>query len=302
MKQLKVRLRLLLITSACILLTISAGFCMQTFGRGEKVVIGAKNCTEQHVVSELLSQLIERETDIQVVRKFNLEGTTICFNALKSKTIDIYVEYTGTAVLDILKEPILSGSLFDYVKETFQSKYGIIWLDRLGFSNQYVLITRRDLNLMKISDLETNPGLQLAYDQEFAARLEAKLLKAHYNGISYKKLMDNVLLYFSLASGSVDVISGFSTGGRLADPRFVVLEDDRGALPTYEAAPMITEECLEKHPELERVLRLLKGAISTEEMSRLNYLVEIEGRDVKSVASDFLKFGLKDRRTLEEKI
>jgi len=288
MKQLRAKLKILLIGVLSILFLISVAFGIETMGGGPKIVIGAKNCTEQHILSEIIAQLVERETDLRVIRKFNLEGTTICFNALKSKTIDLYVEYTGTAILDILKESIPSFPLYEYVKGVFETKFGIIWLNRLGFSNQYVLIARRDSGLQKISDLERGVDLRVAFDPEFAARLEPELLALHYEGTSYQKLMDQVLLYFSLANHSIDVMSGFSTDGRLVDSQFVSLEDDRDVLPRYEAAPMVTKACLDKHPELLDVLKKLDGVISTQEIRQLNYHVEIEGKDSKQVAAEFL--------------
>lgn len=289
MKLLKARLKLLLLLFGGFVAALSIIFSIQTFSGMGRVVIGAKNCTEQHFLAEVMAQLIERETDLKVVRKFNLEGTTVCFNALKSKTIDIYIEYTGTAILDILKEPVPQGSLYNYVSRVFQERFGIKWLGMLGFSNQYTLVTRRDLGVKSITELSHVPGLEIAYDPEFSIREEAKLLKKAYGGIVCQQLMDQVLLYFSLGNGTIDVMSGFSTDGRLLDPRFVVLEDDAQCLPAYEAAPMITASSIQKHPELVSVIQKLEGAFTTEEMSYLNYRIEVEGEDVVEVASSWIE-------------
>lgn len=289
MKELKAKLKRLSIFCFSLLLLFFVLFGFRTYGGGEKMVIGAKNCTESHILGEILAQMIERKTDLKVVRKFNLEGTSICFEALRSHTIDAYVEYTGTAVLEILKEPLPKEGLFEYLQEVFEDRYGMYWLDRLGFSNQYVLITRKELLIDRISQLQEHPELRLAVDPEFASRVESSLLNQNYQNTSHTKLMDQVLLYFSLKSGGIDVISGFSTDGRLFDPEFVTLVDDRTCLPTYEAAPLITKQSLQKHPQIAGVFAMLKGAITTETMSRLNYRVEIEGEDVGEVARHFIQ-------------
>ena len=253
------------------------------------VVIGAKNCTEQHILSEILAILIEKKTNLTVIRSFNLGGTSICFNALNSGAIDIYFEYTGTALLDILKEPITTQPLHSYLKEQFEKKFNVTWLDPLGFSNQYVLITRSDMGLKKISEMDLYPHLRVAFDPEFSARLESSLLKSSYPFGWDPKLMDSVFLYFALLKEGVDVISGASTDGRLVDSHLIALEDDHHCFPTYEVAPIIRINSLKKFPELASIFSLIQGKIDQEEMSQLNYEVEFEGKQVNTVAKEFLK-------------
>ncbi|NGX59569.1 MAG: Carnitine transport binding protein OpuCC [Chlamydiae bacterium] len=287
MKQLKIKLKslFLYIVLLIFLLAFSIGF--EGYRGKQSVVIGAKNCTEQHILAEMLASLVQQHTDLKVKRCFNLEGTTICFNALKSGTIDAYFEYTGTALLDILKEPLIEGPLFEHVKAALEQKYDLLLLDPLGFSNQYVLIARSDSNLKKISDIP--PNARIAFDPEFAARPEVDLLKQKYPWKWKTKLMDQVLLYFSLQNKVIDVMSGFSTDGRLKDPRFVILEDDRKVLPPYMAAPLIRKKTLEKFPEMEKIFSLLNNCLTDEQMIQLNYKVESLGCDVTDVVQEFLQ-------------
>jgi len=260
------------------------------FGRQDdhKIIVGAKNCTEQHILSEIVAQLLEERTELKVVRRFHLEGTQICFNALLGHTIDLYFEYTGTALLDILKEPFGEKEIYPYLKRVFLEKYGIVWLDRLGFTNQYSLIVRKDEGLDKLSELDSTK--KIAIDPEFSMRYEFNLLKENYPHIKadHPKLLDQVILYFSLLHQTVDAVSGCSTDGRLIDTRFIFLQDDKRVFPKYEVAPLIRKKCLDSYPELAEILSLLKGKISEEEMRQLNYQVEFEGEEIDKLAKEFI--------------
>lgn len=259
----------------------------RTMQTKEGFVLGAKNCTEQHLLAEITAQLIEKNSSIKVIRRFNLEGTSLCFNALKNGQIDAYYEYTGTALLDILKRPYVRGqAIYELVKEEFAKRYDLIWLERIGFSNQYALVTRSDLGLTKLSEA-LSQNLRVAFDPEFAARHEAKLLAQLYPYQS-PLLMDQVLLYLSLLNENVELISGFSTDGRLLDTRLVKLEDDLQLFPAYEVALVIRREILEKFPAFEPIFAQLIGRISEEEMRKLNYQVEILGQSVETVAKSFI--------------
>lgn len=289
MKELTSKLKILVHFSLITLFLLSVIFSFYSYRGKNAIVIGAKNNTEQHILGEILAQLIENRTNLKVIRKFNFEGTTICFNALKSKAIDVYFEYTGTALLDILKESPIQTPLLPYLKTAFSEKYNLLWLDPLGFSNHYVLATRPDTQLKKISDLQKNPDVKIAIDPEFASRLEYTLLQKSYPMQWQSKLMDQVLLYFSLKNKTIDVISTYSTDGRIQGKEFVILQDDKGCLPNYEVAPLVLKSSLSKHPELYSVFALLKEAISEEEISHLNYQVEFLRKDIKGVVVEFLK-------------
>lgn len=290
MKKLQVKLKILFFSLLVFVLLLSIFVFMQ-LDRGGQITIGAKNCTEQHILAEILSVLIETHTDLKVVRRFNFEGTTICFNALQSDGIDVYFEYTGTAFLDILKEKKLKPNLYPYVKKAFEEKYNLIWLDCLGFANQYGLIVRRNEGVNTISDLCNDRELRIGFDPEFKSRQEYILLKDTYSLGTQKKakLFDQVLLYFALLRKNVDVISGCSTDGRLVDNRFCFLEDDKHCFPAYEIAPIVRKAALQKFEEIGPVIALLKGKIDQDQMRHFNYQVEFEGKDINELAKEFVQ-------------
>ncbi len=283
------KLRILLAGTAVLILSMVFFFCIHVHRNRHRIMIGAKNCTELHILGEVLAQLIERSTHLKVTRKFNLEGTSICFHALLSGTIDTYFEYTGTALLDILKQPLVSPPLYPFVKEQFRAKYGLEWMEPLGFCNRYALVVRENSPLQNISDLRNEKNLRVAIDAEFAARQELALLKKAYPGNWEMRLMDPVLLYVSLENSGVDVISGASTDGRLLTPHFKVLNDDRNCLPQYEVAAVISQKTLQNFPELRSVFSLLGGRFSEEQISKMNYEVEHLGRSIPRVAQEFLE-------------
>lgn len=282
--KLKILLRLFLILVA---LTLAIG-SWRHFQRRDAFILGAKNCTEQHLLAEITAQLIEKKTSIKVVRLFNLEGSRLTFSSLKTGQIDASFEYTGTAWLSILKKPYVPGMLvYDDVKKIFNDQFGLKWLGRIGFSNQYALIARRNSGYTKISQIE-RVGLKLAIDPEFASRPELKLLKESCP-FDEPLMMDQVLLYISLLKKGVDLIVGFSTDGRLLDHRFIQLEDDVQLFPVYEVAPVVRRETLEKFPDLIPIFEKLAGSIHEEEMRQLNYEVEFLHRPVELVAKNFIE-------------
>jgi len=285
MKQLKKKLTLLLlaVTFSFILFTL-LGFLH--FRKGDRIVIGAKNCTEQHILGETLAQLVELRTDIPVKRCFNLDGTAIAFSALRSSTIDVYFEYTGTALLDILKEPPRPDS-YNYVKEAFKSRYKLQWLEPVGFANQYGLVVCSDSPFHRISDIPNKA--KWAIDPEFFTRMEFSILKKAYPLNPKSTLMDPAILYFSLGRGSVNVISGYSTDGHLADEKYRILKDDKRVFPSYIAAPLIRKKTLKKYPELNGIFALLSGGISDREMRDLNYRVEILGEKTQFVVKELIQ-------------
>ena len=185
-----------------------------------------------------------------------------------------------------LREGLLDGEN----TTAFSDKYNLLWLDPLGFSNHYVLATRPDTQLKKISDLQKNPDIKIAIDPEFASRLEYTLLQKSYPMQWQSKLMDQVLLYFSLKNKAIDVISTYSTDGRIQGKEFVILQDDKGCLPNYEVAPLVLKSSLSKHPELYSVFALLKEAISEEEISHLNYQFEFLRKDVRDFTDAVKKY------------
>lgn len=281
-KQLKRRLFQLLIFSIAAFIAL---FAIHK-PRQSSIVIGAKNNTEQHILGEILAQKLERE-GISVQRRFNLEGSTICFNALRSGGIDTYVEYTGTALFDILKENALIANPLAFIRSELKKRYDVEVFDSVGFSNKYVLVTRADLDLKNISDIPSSANL--SFDPEFNTRMEKQRLIEAYRSYDKIQLMDQVLMYFSLQNKAIDVISASSTDARLNQSEFRVLFDDRGAFPSYEAIPLARRKALNRFPVLQRILESMYNFVSQDDMIELNCEVETNKKSVDFVVREFLQ-------------
>jgi glycine betaine/choline ABC-type transport system substrate-binding protein len=268
-------------------------------GGGEKrVTIGSKEFTEQIILREMMAALIEGNSDIKTEQKF-LGGTLICFNSLKNGEIDLYAEYTGTALTAILKQEPMTNpqEVYDTVKDAFQEQYNLIWLKPLGFNNTYTLTMRREqaeqLGIQKISDLEPHKDdLESGFTHEFTERPDGYPgLIEHYGWEldQEPKGMDPGLMYKAIAEGDVDLICGFATDGRIPAFDLVMLEDDKQFFPPYYAAPVVRSDTLEKYPELESILNKLAGKLDNKAMGQLNYQVDEEGRKAAEVAMEFLQ-------------
>lgn len=288
----------LFIGSLFLIFAIALGTCLHTNKDNHGLVIGSKNDTEGNILSEIIAQLIEGNTEIEVRRNFFLDGTFLCFSALQAKEIDLYVEYTGTAYSSILKRPIEGKGqevIDKELKATFLEEYDLVWLDPLGFQNAYVLmmdpIKAEALQIQSLSDLarvvKEGVSLKIAFDPEFIARPECEILKKSYDvSFHHVQILDYSLLHLTLGLGSVDVIDGYATDGLCEG--YLILEDDQKSLPTYNATPLIRRETLEKYPELIPLFKHLAGKISEERMAQMNNAVEKKGESVYSVARNFL--------------
>ncbi|MDY6855539.1 MAG: glycine betaine ABC transporter substrate-binding protein [Thermodesulfobacteriota bacterium] len=264
----------------------------------KRIAIGSKHFTEQEITGELMAQIIENNTDIKVKRRFNLGGTMICFNALKSGDIDLYAEYTGTSLVNILKKKTMNDPerVYSIIKDTFNKEYGLDLLKPFGFNNTYTLTMRRDhaseLRVNKISDLLPYVKmLQAGFDAEFLERTDGYQGLVRRYGFKFQKRpkqMDPGLMYKACAEGEVDVIDGFATDGRIRAYNLLVLKDDKSFFPPYYAAPLIRSEVVKKYPEIEEVLNSLAWIISDKIMQRLNYKVDKKEDSAFEVARSFL--------------
>jgi len=264
----------------------------------DRIVIGSKNFTEQVILGELLAQQIESKTGLKVDRRLNLGGTLVCHEALIAGQIDAYVEYTGTALTAILKEPVATDSagVYDKVKSTYEQRYGVEWTEPLGFNNTFAMIIRKDdaqkLNLRTISDaVPYTTGWTAGFGYEFVEREDGYrgLVKSY--GLRFPKsprIMDLGLTYRAVAEHQVDFIAGNSTDGLIDALGLVVLEDDKHYFPPYDAAPLLRTAIVQKHPEVRQAFKDLGGKISAEDMRRMNYAVDGNHRDVKDVVREFL--------------
>ena len=265
----------------------------------EKITIGSKNFTEQLIIGNILAELIKDKTDIKVEEKLNLGGTQVAFSALKEGSIDLYVEYSGTGYVNILNitEPNSNKKeVYDIVKKRFIEEYNIELLNPIGFNNTYAMAVTKETaekyNLKTVSDLaQVSKDLIIGPTIEFPNREDGLIgLKKAYN-MDFKdvKAIDGSLRYTALVNNETQVIDAFTTDGLIEKFKLVILEDDREFFPPYDAITLIKKETLEKYPELKEVIALLDGTITDEIMRKLNYEVDINRRDVKEVAIEFLK-------------
>ena len=264
------------------------------------VIVGSKNFTEQVVLGELLAQTLERHTGLRVERRLNLGGTAIAHQALVSGGIDLYVEYSGTALTAIFNLPASgdANAVFAQVRERYAS-VGVTALPRLGFNNTFAVLVRRDdaekLGLKSISDLarsiRSKADTTAGFGYEFLERPDGfRGLSAAY-GLQFSnqpRVMDLNLIYRALAAGEIDVTAGDATSGLIDALGLVVLEDDRRYFPVYDAVPVGRASLFLQHPEVVEAIRRLEGRISAAEMQRMNYAVDGEKRDPAEVARAFL--------------
>lgn len=268
--------------------------------KNDQIVVGSKDSAEQRVLAALIAELIEAETDLDVDLRDGLGGTLLCYEALRSPGggLDVYVEYTGTALTAIHKQPPRNDpkAVLETVRRECEGD-GVACLDPLGFENTFALVMRRDLSerlsVRSISDLRRHLGtLRIGFGPEFGRRPDGFPGVSSAYGLSFTnrpREMDRNLLYEAVAQGSIDVGVGDSTDGRIATLGLIVLRDDRRFFPPYEAVPLVRLTALEGHPELRQVLGLLVGRIDTATMQRLNAEVDGKHRDPKEVAREFLE-------------
>lgn len=263
------------------------------------VVIASKPHSEQYILAEMLTQLIETHTDIMVEQKLGIGGGTANIHpAVLAGEIDIYPEYSGTGWLFVLKEDLINDpdELYQAVTDRYKRDFDIVWLNRYGFNNTYALAVAgsiaEEFQLETYTDLvDKSPMLIFGAEYDFYEREDGYPgLEAVYGfDFKEKKELDIGLKYEAIGSGEIDVVNAFSTDGLLKQYDLKVLADDQNFFPSYQAATLIRQETLDKYPELEDVLNKLAGQISDDEMIELNYMVEKENQDPKEVAKKFLE-------------
>jgi osmoprotectant transport system substrate-binding protein len=265
----------------------------------ERIVISSKNFTESLVLGELMAQEIEARTPLKVERRFYLAGTYICQQGILAGRIDIYPEYTGTALTAILKLKPESDrtQVYQRVKSEYEKRLGLTLGPAFGFNDTFAMEIRgeeaRRLNLKRLSEAAAYaPRWRAGFGYEFMERPDGyKGLVAAY-GLHFAeapRIMDLGLLARALHEGQIDLAAGNTTDGLIPALDLFVLEDDRHYFPPYEAVPVVRRQTLDQHPEVARVLAGFAGKISDQEMQQLNYAVDGQHRDVKAVAREFLR-------------
>ena len=290
----------LLLLALVILLFLPLVSCERDANR---IVVGSKNFTEQLILGELFAQVIEARTHLLVERRFYLAGTFICQQAILAGRIDIYPEYTGTALTAVLKQQPNSGQASGDKREVYRrvqqgyEKFGLTVGPPLGFDDTFAMVIRgedaRRLQLKTLSQAAAfTPQWRAGFGYEFMERPDGyKGLVASYGlrFASAPRIMDLGLITRALKDRQVDLIAGNNTDGLIPALDFVVLEDDHHYFPPYEAVAIMRDEMLKKHPEVGAALGELAGAISDDDMRRMNYAVDGEHRDAAAVVKEFLQ-------------
>ncbi|HTU34658.1 MAG TPA: glycine betaine ABC transporter substrate-binding protein [Candidatus Acidoferrum sp.] len=277
-------------------LTVAAGCGVN---HATTIVVGSKNFPEQALLGEILAQQVESQAHLHVIRKFYLAGTFICQQAILSGRIDMYVEYTGTALTAILHDPVERdpAAVFARVRDDYAKRFHLAVLPSLGFNNTFAIVIRgadaRRSNLKTISEAAPyTPQWRAGFGYEFMERPDGYPGLARVYGLHFAekpRILDLGLLYRALLDHQVDLVAGNSTDGLLSARDLVILKDDKHYFPPYEAVPIVREETLERHPEVRTALEALNGKISNADMQRMNYEVVGERRDIAEVAREFLR-------------
>jgi osmoprotectant transport system substrate-binding protein len=262
-----------------------------------KVTIGSKFFTEQVILAELLAQHIEAKTGIPVERKTNLGGTLLVHRALEAGQLDLYVEYTGTALTAVLNESPQgdSAAIYRRVKQLYSDRFHFEVTEPLGFENTFAMVIRGDdaknLHLQKISDIAPfAPKWRVGVGYEFLERPDG------FRGWSGRydlhfaetpKVMDLGLIYRALVDHQIDIVAGNSTDGLIDSLGLVALEDDRRYFPPYDAVPIVRQSTLARFPQLRAALADLAGKLTPADIRHLNYAVDAQHQDVAALVRTF---------------
>jgi osmoprotectant transport system substrate-binding protein len=284
-------------SSLCLVL-LALGLSACTSSHSDRIVIGSKNFTESLILGELLAQQIEGRTHLKVERRFYLAGTYICQQALLAGRIDIYPEYTGTALTAILKQPVGGdkSEVYQRVKTEYETHLGLTLGPPFGFNDTFAMEVRgedaRRFNLKTLSQAAAYaPQWRAGFGYEFMERPDGYVGLAAAYGLHFiapPRIMDLGLLAPALKDHQIDIAAGNATDGLIPALDLFVLEDDRHYFPPYEAVAVLRQQTEQQHPEVAAAIAELGGKISDQEMRQLNYALDGQHRDVKDVVHEFL--------------
>ena len=261
------------------------------------IIVGSKNFTESILLAEIYAQAL-RKAGMRVTTRLNLGSTQIAMAAIARGEIDLYPEYTGTALLTVLNLPASqdAAAIYRTVADAFKTKYGLIWLDPApmndtqAIATTQMIATRHDLHtLSQLSHLA--PQLRLATIPEFLTRADGLPgLRKRYGGFAFKEIRtyDIGLKYDALLTGHADVATAFSTDGTVATQHLVLLDDDKHLWPPYRPAPVVREATMKAFPMIAPTLNAIESAITTERMQAMNARIESDHADPHDVAAAFL--------------
>jgi osmoprotectant transport system permease protein len=266
----------------------------------DTIVIAGKKWTEQYILPYIIAEYVKDKTHYNVKVEEGLGETPILTEAIKKGDIDMFVEYTGTGLLTILKEkynPKLSPKdVYNKVKQGYSEKYHLAWLKPLGFENTYALALNQEkyhqLGVKTISELApASSQLVFGGPTEFFEREDGytPLVQTYNLSFKDKRTLDPNLMYDAVKEGKVDVIPAYTTDGRIVRFHLGLLKDDKHYFPPYYAAPVVREETLKKFPKLKDAVNELAGKISEKDMAEMNAKVDLDKQDPHEVATEFLK-------------
>jgi glycine betaine/choline ABC-type transport system substrate-binding protein len=287
------------LASACALLLCLIASLSCSSSHGDRIVVGSKNFTESFILGELIAQQIESHTNLKVERRFYLAGTYICQQAILAGRIDIYPEYTGTALTAVLKQNASNDrvEVYQRVKSEYERRFNLTLGPAFGFNDTFAMEIRgedaRRLNVKTLSQAaQFTPHWHAGFGYEFMERPDGYHGLVATYGLHFTeepRIMDLGLLARALKDHQIDFAGGNATDGLIPALDLVVLEDDRHYFPPYEAVPVIREETERQHPEIVQALAALAGQISDTEMQRMNYAVDAQHRDTTEVVREFLR-------------
>lgn len=269
--------------------------------RSNRVRVGSKSFSENILLGEILAQHLRRN-GVEVEQKSALAGS-LCHQAMLSDELDVYVEYTGTALVAILNETPPSNdadAVRRRVEKAYLEKFEILWLPSLGFDDSFAILVRKSdagaLGLATISDLASHPKLRPGFGYEFVQRADgwkafSEAYALHFDDAP--TTMDLGLTYKALADAKVDFIAGNATSGLIDKLGLVQLADDKKFFPPYDAAPVIRKRIADAKPDVVRVLSMLGGKLTTAQMRAMNLRVDAQAESPTDVARDFLDRGLR---------
>ncbi|MFJ7979840.1 osmoprotectant update ABC transporter permease/substrate-binding subunit OpuFB [Lysinibacillus xylanilyticus] len=278
-------------------------FPLLNFKEKEEIVIAGKLGSEPEILINMYKLLIENETDLKVQLKPGLGKTSFVFNALKSGSIDIYPEFTGTAISEFLKEEAINNNqedVYNQAKEGMMNKFEMVMLSPMKYNNTYALAVSKEIadtyHLQTISDIKPiQESIKVGFTLEFNDREDGYLGIQKRYGITLSNIttMEPKLRYQAIESGNIDMLDAYSTDSEIRQYNLQVLTDDQQLFPPYQGAPLLRKETLEKYPEIETALNKLANQITDDEMREMNYQVNVEGQNIEDVAREYLiKAGL----------
>ncbi|WP_332651512.1 osmoprotectant update ABC transporter permease/substrate-binding subunit OpuFB [Lysinibacillus sp. 54212] len=284
------------ISAAAILMILAP---LVNFNEKDEIAIGGKLGSEPEILINMYKLLIENETDLTVELKPGLGKTSFVFNALKSGSIDIYPEFTGTAISEFLKEQAVNNNeedVYEQARAGMLEKFHMVMLSPMKYNNTYALAVSKEIaeeyRLENISDIKAiQESIKAGFTLEFNDREDGYLGIQKLYGISIDHIqtMEPKLRYQAIDTGDIQLLDAYSTDSEIRQYGLKVLTDDRQLFPPYQGAPLVRAETLEKYPELEQALNKLAGKITDDEMREMNYQVNVEGKNIEKVAREFLE-------------